>query len=89
MTDTSIVQIAVQAMILTAKLVGPFLAVSLTIGFAISIFQSVTQVQEVTLTFVPKLVGVGMVLAFGGHWMLGELVTFTNQLFDQIPRLIG
>jgi flagellar biosynthetic protein FliQ len=88
-TDTSIVQIAVQAMILTAKLVGPFLAVSLTIGFAISIFQSVTQVQEVTLTFVPKLVGVGMVLAFGGHWMLGELVTFTNQLFDQIPRLIG
>ena len=88
MNDTSVIEIAVQAMILTAKLVGPFLAVSLVIGFAISIFQSVTQVQEVTLTFVPKLVGVGMVLAFGGHWMLGELVTFTNQLFDAIPHLL-
>ena len=88
MTDTSIIEIAVQAMILTAKLAGPFLAVSLVIGFAVSIFQSVTQVQEVTLTFVPKLIGVGAVLAFGGHWMLSELVTFTNQLFDLIPRLL-
>jgi len=87
-TDTSIIEIAVQAMILTAKLAGPFLAVSLVIGFAVSIFQSVTQVQEVTLTFVPKLIGVGAVLAFGGHWMLSELVTFTNQLFDLIPRLL-
>lgn len=88
MTDTSVIEIAVQAMILTAKLAGPFLAVSLVIGFAVSIFQSVTQVQEVTLTFVPKLIGVGAVLAFGGHWMLSELVTFTNQLFDLIPHLL-
>jgi len=88
LNDTSVLQIAVQAMILTAKLAGPFLAVSLVVGFAISIFQSVTQVQEVTLTFVPKLIGVGAVLAFGGHWMLGELVTFTNQLFDSIPHLL-
>jgi len=87
-TDTSVIEIAVQAMILTAKLAGPFLAVSLVIGFAVSIFQSVTQVQEVTLTFVPKLIGVGAVLAFGGHWMLSELVTFTNQLFDLIPHLL-
>ena len=89
MNDTSVVEIAVQAMILTAKLAGPFLAVSLIIGFAVSIFQSVTQVQEVTLTFVPKLLGCGVVLAFGGHWMLSQLIGFTNQLFDAIPHLLA
>ena len=88
MNDTSVVEIAIHAMILTAKLTGPFLAMSLSVGFAVSLFQSVTQVQEVTLTFVPKLVGVGMVMALGGHWMLGELITFTNQLFDVIPQLL-
>ena len=88
MSDTSVVEIAIQAMILTAKLTAPFLAVSLTIGFAVSLFQSVTQVQEVTLTFVPKLLGMGVVLAFGGHWMLSELITYTNQLFDKIPQLL-
>ena len=88
MSDTSVVEIAIQAMILAAKLTAPFLAVSLAIGFAVSLFQSVTQVQEVTLTFVPKLLGVGLVLLVGGHWMLGELVTFTNRLFESIPQLL-
>ena len=88
MSDTSVIEIAVQAMLLCAKLTGPFLAVSLTLGFAISLFQSVTQVQEATLSFVPKLAGMALVLTFGGHWMLGELVGFTNQLFDQIPQLL-
>jgi flagellar biosynthetic protein FliQ len=88
MNDTSVVEIAVHAMLLTAKVTGPFLAMSLTVGFAVSLFQSVTQVQEVTLTFVPKLLGVGGVLAVGGHWMLGELVGFTTQLFDLIPELV-
>lgn len=88
MTDTSVVEIAMQAMILTAKLTAPFLGVSLVIGFAVSLFQSVTQVQEVTLTFVPKLAGIGLVLAFGGHWMLGEMISYTTQLFDTIPTLL-
>jgi flagellar biosynthetic protein FliQ len=48
----------------------------------------VTQIQEVTLTFVPKLIGVGLVLMLGGHWMLAELVGFTNHLFDMVPRLL-
>jgi flagellar biosynthetic protein FliQ len=88
MSDTSVLEIAIQAMLLTAKITAPFLAVSLSIGFAVSLFQSVTQVQEVTLTFVPKLVGMGLVLAVGGHWMLSELIGYTNQLFDSIPRLL-
>lgn len=88
MSDTSVVEIAIAAMILTAKLTAPFLGVTLAIGFAISLFQSVTQVQEMTLSFVPKLAGIGLVLLVAGHWMLSELVGFTNQLFDSIPQLL-
>lgn len=88
MSDTSVVEIAIAAMIMTAKLTAPFLGVSLAIGLAISLFQSVTQVQEMTLSFVPKLAGIGAVMLVSGHWMLGELVSFTNQLFDSIPQLL-
>jgi flagellar biosynthetic protein FliQ len=86
--DTSVVEIAVQTMIICAKLCAPILVISLAIGLLVSLFQSVTQIQEITLTFVPKLVGVGLVLMLSGHWMLGELIGFTNHLFDMIPRLL-
>jgi flagellar biosynthetic protein FliQ len=86
--DTSIVQIAVQTMIICAKLCAPILLVSLAIGMAVSLVQSVTQIQEASLSFVPKLVGVGIVLVVGGHWMLAELAGFTIRLFDMVPHLI-
>ena len=86
--DTSVVEIAVQTMIICAKLCAPILVISLAIGLVVSLFQSVTQIQEITLTFVPKLIGVGLVLMLSGHWMLGELIGFTNHLFDMIPRLL-
>jgi flagellar biosynthetic protein FliQ len=57
-------------------------------GLVVSLFQSVTQIQEVTLTFVPKLIGVGLVLMLSGHWMLAELIGFTNHLFDMVPQLL-
>lgn len=88
MTDTSVIQIAVQTMIVTAKLCGPVLAVSLIIGFGVSLMQSVTQIQEFTLTFVPKLIGLGLVLLLGGSWMLAELESFTRHLFDLVPSLV-
>jgi flagellar biosynthesis protein FliQ len=87
-TDTSVIEIAVLTMSITAKLAMPVLLMSLGIGFVISLLQSMTQVQEVTLTFVPKLVGVGLVIVFGGNWMLAELVGFTNQLFAMLPSLL-
>lgn len=86
--DTSVVEIAIQTMIISAKLCAPILVISLAIGLVVSLFQSVTQIQEITLTFVPKLIGVGVVLMLSGHWMLGELIGFTNHLFDMIPRLL-
>lgn len=89
MNDTAIIQIAMQAMLVTAKLAMPILVVSLAIGVGISIIQSVTQVQEFTLTFVPKLIGVGVVVLVSGNWMLNEMVNFTRVLFvDTLPQLL-
>ena len=89
MTDTSVIEIATQTMIVTAKLCAPVLLVSLAIGLGVSLLQSVTQIQEVTLTFVPKLIGVGLVVVVAGHWMLAEMVSFTERLFDMIPGLLA
>ena len=54
----------------------------------VGLMQALTQIQEQTVSFVPKLIGVGLVLMLGGHWMLAELVGFTNHLFDMVPRLL-
>ncbi len=89
MTDTQIVQIGLQAMTIAAKMCAPILVTALLIGFAISLFQSVTQIQEQTLSFVPKAVGVGLALLFSGNWMLHEMTTYTTQLFDKVPMLLG
>jgi flagellar biosynthetic protein FliQ len=89
MTDTSVIEIVLQALILVAKVAGPLLATSLVIGLMISLIQSVTQVQEMTLVFVPKMIAVALVLVFLGHWMLNQVVGFTDQLFSMIPRLLS
>jgi flagellar biosynthesis protein FliQ len=88
-TDNAVIHIAVQTMILAAKLAGPILVVSLAIGFAVSLLQSVTQIQEVTLSFVPKLIGVGLVILLTGNWMLGQAVDFTHALFASLPALLA
>jgi flagellar biosynthetic protein FliQ len=89
MTDTDVIHLGLQAMMLAAKLCAPVLLTALVVGFAISLFQSVTQIQEATLSFVPKAIGVGVALLFSGNWMLHEMVSFTTTLFGQIPHLIS
>ncbi|MEP9362267.1 flagellar biosynthesis protein FliQ [Nocardioides sp. CN2-186] len=89
MSDTAVIDIALHTMLVALKLSAPILLTSLVIGFAVSLFQSLTQIQEVTLAFVPKLVGVGVALLFCGNWMMHTLVAFTNDLFDSIPTLLG
>ena len=89
MTDTDVLHLGMQAMMLTAKLCAPILITALVIGFVISLFQSVTQIQEATLSFVPKSIAVGLALLFSGNWMLHEMVTFTTTLFRQIPELVS
>jgi flagellar biosynthetic protein FliQ len=89
MTDSAVLDIVLQVMIISAKLSAPLLITALAIGFAVSLFQSVTHIQEATLSFVPKAVGVGVVLLITGHWMLGELTSFTTELFARIPDLLS
>jgi len=88
-TDTAVIEIVLQALILVAKVAGPILATSLAVGLTISLIQSVTQVQEMTLVFVPKMIGVALVLVIAGHWMLAQIVGFTDQMFAMIPRLLS
>ena len=88
MTDHAVINIAVQAIWLATKLAAPILGVSLVIGLVIGLLQSATQIQEQTLTFVPKLAGVALVILLAGHWMLGETIAFTHSLFNMIPTLL-
>lgn len=89
MTDTTVIHIAMQTMLIAVKLSAPILVTSLVIGFAISLFQSMTQIQEFTLAFVPKVIGVGLALLLSGNWMLHTLVSFTRALFEQLPAMLG
>lgn len=71
------------------ELAAPIVLTALAIGFAISLVQSITQIQEVTLSFVPKAIGVAIALLVCGNWMIEQLVSFTQYLFQQIPSLLG
>ena len=88
MNEGSVIDIAVQSILLATKLAAPILIVALGIGLAIGLLQSATQIQEQTLTFVPKLAGIALVILIAGHWMLGETVAFTHSLFNMIPQLL-
>ena len=88
MTDSAVLDIALQTMLVALKLSLPLLVPALVIGFAVSLFQSATQIQEFTLAFVPKAIGVAIALLVCGHWMLTTMITFTNELFAGIPQLL-
>ncbi|MFA5566289.1 MAG: flagellar biosynthetic protein FliQ [Acidimicrobiia bacterium] len=89
MNETIVVEIGVQAMLLAMKLAGPVLLVTLGIGVTVGLVQSVTQIQEPTLTFVPKFIGVGVVILIAGAWMLRQAVGFAEGLFELVPRLLS
>ena len=89
MNPAVVIDIGVQALVVAAKLGAPMLITALVVGFAISVFQSITQIQEVTLSFVPKAVAVALALVITGQWMIAEIVTFTQSLFERIPQLVG
>lgn len=89
MSDTDVIDIAMQTMVVSLKLSAPILVTALVIGFAISLFQAMTQIQEATLAFVPKVVAIGVALILSGNWMLHTLVDFTVDLFDRVPTLLS
>jgi flagellar biosynthetic protein FliQ len=79
--------VAQQGLLVALMVSLPILAVSLFVGLGVSVFQAVTQIQEMTLTFVPKIVGAAIVLMTMGAWMLSTLVRFTHLCFEQAARL--
>jgi flagellar biosynthetic protein FliQ len=89
MNQDTVVNLAAQAMSLGLKVAGPLLAVGLVIGLLVSIFQAVTQIQEQSLSLIPKIIGIAVVVMVLGPWMLGQLVAYTTALFTSIPVLVG
>jgi len=89
MNQDTVVNLASQAMSLSLKIAGPILLAALVIGLLVSIFQAVTQIQEQSLTLIPKIAGVAVVILVLGPWMLGQLVSYTTALFTAIPTMVG
>lgn len=88
MNSQQVLDIGTQALLVCAKVAGPFLVVVLAVGIVIGLLQSVTQLQEPTLSFVPKLIGAAVVIAVSGNWMLASLVSFGHDLISGVPNLL-
>jgi flagellar biosynthetic protein FliQ len=89
MNQDTAVNLATQAMTLAMEVGGPLLLVGLGVGLIVSLFQAVTQIQEQTLSFIPKIIGVAVVIVVLGPWMLNQLVSYTQNLYMSIPSLSG
>ncbi|NDY70927.1 flagellar biosynthetic protein FliQ [Desulfobacter hydrogenophilus] len=88
MTPEFVIAFAKQSIILTILLSMPMLGLGLIAGLAISVFQAVTQIQEMTLTFVPKILAVFIGLLFAAPWMMEKLMAFTTNIITNIPMYI-
>lgn len=87
MDQSQIMEVGSKAMWVTLKIGLPVLAVSLVVGLLVSIFQAVTQLQEPTLTFIPKILAVVVVIVVAGPWMMNTLLSFTVDLWSGIPAV--
>ncbi|GAA5234020.1 flagellar biosynthesis protein FliQ [Verticiella sediminum] len=89
MTAETVMSMSYQAMKIALAMAGPALLVMLAVGLIISIFQAATQINEMTLSFIPKILSMVLVLALTGPWLIGLMVDYIRQLFGSIPTLIG
>jgi flagellar biosynthesis protein FliQ len=89
MSHALVVDLARNAIMLSLLIAGPMLLVALLVGLTVSVLQAVTQIQEQTLAFVPKLVGVGVVFLLALPWVLQLMVKYTTELFRSLPSLIS
>ncbi|MDF2787974.1 flagellar biosynthesis protein FliQ [Neobacillus sp. 3P2-tot-E-2] len=89
MTPDSIMGLAQSSIYLTILVLAPVLGVALAVGLIISIFQAITQIQEQTLAFAPKIIAVFVSLLFFGPWMLTHLVDYTRNILSNLTRFIG
>ena len=89
MSEQMIMGIITKALSTALMVAGPILIIALVIGLLVSVFQAATQIQEQTLTFVPKLIAIATILLVGGSWMLNMLVVFTNEIMNIIANVKG
>lgn len=89
MTPDVVIKLAEQAIYLIIIISAPMLLIALGVGLIVSVFQAMTQIQEQTLAFIPKILAVFLSLVLFGPWMLTILLDFTRDLFQQLPQLIG
>ncbi len=89
MNPDTIAALGQQAMTVTVQLSAPLLLATLAVGLVIAVFQAATQINEMTLSFVPKLIVMALILMLGGTWMLQTLIDYTRNLIRAIPSLIG
>lgn len=88
MTETTVIDIVTRAMWTATQMAAPILAVTIVVGVVMGLLQSVTQIQEQTLAFVPKFAAVGLVIALAGNWMLHVMIHFTTELLGRIPSML-
>lgn len=88
MTETMVMGVIKDALSTAMLVAAPILIVSIVVGLLISIFQATTQIQEQTLTFVPKLIAIAIVGLIAGSWMLNNIVRFTERIFDLIANIV-
>lgn len=89
MTPDNVVHIGRQALELMLLVSAPVLLVALAVGLVVSLLQAVTQINEATLSFLPKLIAVGLILVVAGPWMLATLTDYLRQVIGSIPQLVG
>jgi flagellar biosynthesis protein FliQ len=89
MTPETVMTIGSRALEITLLLAAPLLLVALVTGLVVGVFQAATQINEMTLSFIPKLLAMAVAIAVAGPWMIKLIVGYTQQLFASIPGLIG
>ena len=88
MDETYLITLSQNAITVMLVIAGPILLISLIIGTIISLIQAATQVNEVTMTFIPKIIGIGLVLLLLGSWMAQQLIVFTTGIFNSLPNFV-
>jgi flagellar biosynthetic protein FliQ len=89
MTPETVMTVGTRALEITLLLSAPMLVVALAVGLLVGVFQAATQINEMTLSFIPKLLALAATMVLAGPWMLKLIVGYTRELLQSIPRLIG
>ncbi len=89
MDENSVIDLTMSTLEMALKLSLPLLLSALVVGLVVSVFQAVTQIQEMTLSFIPKILAMVVVIVVAGPWMMGQITSYTKELYGSIPERVG